>query len=555
MKNIFKKILFVLIIVSTIFYFNCETTDLDIKEDPNGLDYSKAQPDLLLNKAMLSFARFVQGMGTAGAQVTRLSYMNGRQYQNAYAATFFNEEWRLAYADVLKSIDIMKPIATSKGNSKHLAMAQVLEAYTMITLVDFFGDVPYSEALDINNLVPKPDSGASIYAKALALCDQAIVNFTSVTPTTPVNLNPANDYYYNKDWTKWIKLANTIKLKIYVQTRLVNANSMTQFNNIIASNNFISSSADDFQFRWSSTNANPDSRSPLYVDNYTPSGVTAGYQSNWLMNVMKNEKTIQDPRMRYYFYRQVNNTPVNEQDLRCSVEPIPSHYASGGHVYCRIPNNQGYWGRDHGNDEGIPPDRQKRTANGVYPAGGRFDGDNFAAISSVSVGGQGAGITTIILASTIDFWRAEMALLPGGIGDAKALMTAGIQKSLTKVRASISFDPTAVTSFVPPLSDDTTYLSQVGTMYDAAPQKLEVIIKEFFITLFGNGIDAYNAYRRTGFPRFIQPNLEPNPGVFIRSFYYPASESNTNFNMPQKTNVGVRVFWDNNPTTGFPVNN
>ena len=34
----------------------------------------------------------------------------------------------------------------------------------------------------------------------------------------------------------------------------------------------------------------------------------------------------------------------------------------------------GYWGRDHGNDEGTPPDNFTRTASGVYPAGGSFDG-------------------------------------------------------------------------------------------------------------------------------------------------------------------------------------
>jgi hypothetical protein len=102
-----------------------------------------------------------------------------------------------------------------------------------------------------------------------------------------------------------------------------------------------------------------------------------------------------------------------------------------------------------------------------------------------------------------------------------------------------------------------TYLANVSTIYDAAASsndKLNVVIKEFFITLYGNGIDAYNAYRRTGFPRDIQVNIEPNPGSFIRSFLYPASETNTNPNVPQKT-VSQRVFWDTNPQTGFPFGN
>jgi hypothetical protein len=72
------------------------------------------------------------------------------------------------------------------------------------------------------------------------------------------------------------------------------------------------------------------------------------------------------------------------------------------YVYCRIDSDQGYWGRDHGNDEGIPNDRQKRTAVGVYPAGGKFDDNTFRAINGLTLELQ-AGITPIVLASTVDF--------------------------------------------------------------------------------------------------------------------------------------------------------
>jgi hypothetical protein len=43
-------------------------------------------------------------------------------------------------------------------------------------------------------------------------------------------------------------------------------------------------------------------------------------------------------------------------------------------------------------------------------------------------------------------------------------------------------------------------------------------------------------------------------GGFIRSFLYPASEANTNLSMQQEL-VTERVFWDNNPLTGFPIGN
>ena len=73
---------------------------------------------------------------------------------------------------------------------------------------------------------------------------------------------------------------------------------------------------------------------------------------------------------------------------------------------------------------------------------------------------------------------------------------------------------------------------------------------EFFISLTGNGIDAYNSYRRNGFPRSLQPNIEPDPGQFPLSQYYPANYVNTNRNATQKSAKTVRIFWNTNgPTT------
>jgi hypothetical protein len=475
--------------------------------------------------------------------------MFGRDYQNAYSASFFNTEWEYSYRSILKNIRLMNPIAEEKGMKKHLAMGQVLEAYTMVTLVDYFGDVPYKEALDGTNLNPKLDPGKDVYAAALVLLDKAIVNFNATAKA-----DPKIDFYYSKSWAKWIKLANTIKMKIYIQTKNVDATAISKFNSLVSAGSFIGA-GEDFEFNWGTSNANPDARHPEYVNNYTPSGVGSGYQANWLMNEMRNGKSIVDPRTRFYFYRQVSDTPVSEQDLTCTVQPAPAHYLAGGHVYCRIANNAGYWGRDHGNNEGTPPDSQKRTAAGLYPAGGRFDDDSFRAINSITLGAAGQGITPIILASTVDFWRAEAALSTGGTGDAKALMLAGITKSIAKVRGFITRDKGANTARVPATTVDASYLTEVGTLYDNATAKLDVVMTEFFITLYGNGIDAYNAYRRTGFPTRLQPNIEANPGKFIRSFLYPASETGSNPNVKQKVSVGQRVFWDNNPETGFPLAN
>ena len=77
-------------------------------------------------------------------------------------------------------------------------------------------------------------------------------------------------------------------------------------------------------------------------------------------------------------------------------------------------------------------------------------------------------------------------------------------------------------------------------------EKLDMWATEFFISMAGNGIDAYNSYRRNGFPRDVQPNIEPDPGQFPLIQYYPANYVNTNKNASQRANKNERVFWNSN---------
>ena len=195
-----------------------------------------------------------------------------------------------------------------------------------------------------------------------------------------------------------------------------------------------------------------------------------------------------------------------------------------------------------------------RTLHGVYPAAGRFDDSTFEG-SLQGDGGRGAGITPIMLSSTVDFWQAEAALLGGDAPGARAAMLAGLAKSVAKVQGFVSLDPTADDSFAPDAAAVTAHADAVGAAFDLAVSNGDtdgwwnVMAQEFFVSLFGNGSDAYNFYRRTGYPTNLQPNLEPNPGGFIRSMWYPANYTNTNSNASQKTDVTQTVFWDTGATS------
>ncbi len=557
-----KKLkIFILASISLFIFNSCETTDLNLTENPNALVPLQADVEFFLNDIQVSFARTVNTFGSFGSETTRIEQMfgGGGNYQTAYSDVNFSGVWQNSYQRIIKDIRTMNPLAEEIGLNKHIGVGKVIEAYLMITLVDFFGDVPYSEAFDDANLDPKLDSGASV----LTLLDEAIANFAVESP------NLENDFYYSNNFGKWTKLANTLKMKVYIQTRLVDGGAINAFQQIVNSGNYLTDNADNFVFNYGTENVEPDSRHPGYAAEYQSTGAS-GYASTWLMDLMLNDKSIPDPRIRYYFYRQRSSIPTNPAQqselIRCAVEPIPAHYAAIGAVYCYpgYPNpasGLGYWGRDHGNREGIPPDARLITALGIYPVGGRFDDNTFQGINGIFRGALGRGITPILLSSTVDFWRAEASLF-GGSGNASTLVASGIQKSITLVRsfAARSADPTRPinTTFIPDLADDATYIAEVTARLNAAAgnaDKLDLIAKEFFISLKGNGIDAFNFYRRTGAPRNIQPHLEPNPGGFIRSHFYPANAANNNVNITQKATVTQRVFWDTNPETGFPQNN
>jgi len=447
-------------------------------------------------------------------------------------------------------------LATEQGANKHLAIMNIMKAYTLMTLVDFYGDVPFSEASNPSEFpFPTTDDGATVYAGAIALLDEASTLLGQAGPTL------ANDFFYDNDFGKWGKLLNTLKMNAYLNTRLVDSAALSKFNAIVNSGNFISSTVDDFQFKYGTSEVNPNTRHPAYGADYGVSGA-GRYRSNWLMELMLNDN---DPRIRYYFFRQINCTPgtigadgvmcaPNGPQLQCSLQTKPPHYPSTM-TFCNV--DSGYWGRDHGNDEGIPPDSFKRTAMGVYPAGGRFDDDDFDFVG-IGQGGGGAGVTPIMLASWVDLMRAEAAMASNNTGAAGTFLQSALTKSIAKVQSFGALDATATASFFPTAGDVNTFKAAVATAFNSGNtnDKWNVLANQTIVAYYGNGINPYNFYRRTGFPTTLQFNIEPSGGNFVRSFLYPADEANTNSNITQKPNVDVQVFWDNNPSSpGFPFAN
>jgi hypothetical protein len=537
-----RKIYSLMIAASMLFATSC---DLDLLDDPNAVTAATASPDFLLNRIQLDYQSFFNTVGDDGMRLTRILNQGSAQYEGAYTITSTNGYWSTAYASILSDIKFLEPLATESNFQRHLGIAKTIKAMTLMHLVDSYNDVPLTEALNgKSELNPGVTPAADVYKAALAALNEADAHFkATVSGGTP------NDYYYGRNYTKWIRLVNTLKLRYHLNLKLVDAaGSKSAIEALVTADNFLKV-GDDFVFKFGTSSADPDARHPRFAGSYTSGG--GDYMSTYFMWHITEQKGFDDPRARYYFYRQVTANPTNPAEIECLTQIAPPHYLTANFVYC-LPGQRGYWGRDHLDPDGIPPDNLKRTVWGVYPAGGRFDNNSGAPVNNPTLGAKGEGVHPIMLAAYVDFMLAEAVQTMSVAGDAKALMLSGIKKHMDYVRAfsAASQESSVINGFQATSAYNTAvtnYMAYVGNEFDAAPNKMFIIGREYWLSLFGNGVEAYNLYRRTGQPENMQPGLESNAGTFPRSFFYPNDYMVTNTKAVQKANQGVQVFWDKNP--------
>lgn len=593
MKKIYKYLLLTMLTMGTLFY-SCETTELELITSPNALSPELADPEFMLNRIQMEFVRTITIFNNESADLARIDYMFGRNYFSNLGQTTLNGVWRNLYADMFPDIAAIEALHSSDNDlSLHLGISKTLQAYLLMQMVDFLGDIVYTQA---NNPVefpnPELDDDQAVYTSALGLLDQA-AGFLNNSSGSQIPL----DLFYGNDTSKWLKLVNTLRMRANL--------TVGNYAAVLSQSNVIDDTADDFEFSYGTNELQPDTRHPDYEADYRADGANI-YQSSWLVSLMVGPagdefaafglEDTTDPRRRYYFFRQNWRTPNNYglledllglfgpvgdilvfstggdgQTLQCSIQdtPINLQFTPDEDIWCGL--YLGYWIRHHGVDEGIPPDNFLRTAVGVYPAGGSFDGreDAFPYIGeSISAsfgqsvglgkGGGGAGIEPIILASYVDFWRAEANLMLGNTAAASSNIEDGMTKSIAKVMSFGALDGSANMAEVPDATRVSGFIQSIIDQFDAADlttavdgtgfpvdkDKMDILGEQFFVAMFGGGGDAFNFIRRTGYPRTLSRNIEPNPGLFPRTFLYPGDEIGANPNVQQRTDLNTRVFWD-----------
>ena len=203
--------------------------------------------------------------------------------------------WTRMYQDVLSDLREAKRLITADETltegvkTNQLAMLDVIEVYTWGVLVNTFGNIPYTEALDDEKLFAVYDDAKTVYADIL----KKLATDISKLNTSSAGFAATEDFFYSGNVSRWIKFANTLYMRLAIVVADVD-NITAKAAIEAASPNSISASADNAVFKYLPSAPN---NNPLY-DQLVTSGRSDFIAAKDLMDVLNN---MSDPRKPQYF--------------------------------------------------------------------------------------------------------------------------------------------------------------------------------------------------------------------------------------------------------------
>lgn len=272
---------------------------LDINSNPDSPSESELNNDLIYPAVEMAYAAnvgdylrscagylaqfYAQNFGTS-------NYVVFTQFEPTQARTStFYSQFNLR---VINNADIVKTKAEAEGNWATYLAATVMMAAAYQDLIDMYGETPYSEALDLSNVMPKFDSGEEVYAGLLNDLNDAI----SKASEKPAQLTATSFLIPSGTAADWIKVANAMKLKLMMREHNV-VNVSSELAALISQNNFPTSDVE-----WAGCWANASEKAnPFYSEEFAD----WGSQKNAVLNcaVEVTMAAYGDNRLPVYFTR------------------------------------------------------------------------------------------------------------------------------------------------------------------------------------------------------------------------------------------------------------
>jgi hypothetical protein len=495
----FKRLTLGVLIATLTITSGCQQGYLDINDNPNQV--TAATPVLVLPAALSSsgsyfstsfgFLNLWMGYWNWSGNYSIATSDKNYQFTNGFNTGI----WDNAYI-ILKNYDYIDTQAATLQQPQLQAMAKIMKALHFQTLVDTYGNIPYTNALKgISTAQPSYDDATAVYEDLFKQIDAALTLFNDadrIAAQGGTVVNPgSNDIMFQGNINKWRRFANTLKLRMLLrQSEKSDRQSFIQ-------TQLATLKASTYGFILSGENA----------------AVNPGYV---------NSSGQQNP-----FYGTFGNG-VNQQ-------PVENYNIYRANKYAI----------DFYKAENDP--RLGRFYAAVAGTSSTYNATNFGTIdpqANNSVSGIGLGLISsvsqpayILTSHEAFFLQAEAAQRGWISGSAQTLYQSAITESFVNLGLTTA--------------NASTYYSQAlnNVGWDASSNKIQAIVTQKWASLNGwSPFEAWSDYRRLGVPA-VPISQDPSTSVKqipVRLFY-PQSEYNYNSavvkaqgNISQFTS---KIFW------------
>ncbi|MHB9020009.1 MAG: SusD/RagB family nutrient-binding outer membrane lipoprotein, partial [Minisyncoccota bacterium] len=271
-----KKIIFLLAII-ILGMTSCDNY-LDINKDPNSPSEENVTPSMIfpgtemnLASSYGDFLRIVGGYyAEQYAQTFGTSnYVDYSQFK--MSATRSSGTYTQLFTRTLKNLETVRQQAEKTEEWGTYLAATTLRVFTYQVLVDAYGEVPYTQALDLNNLSPEYDDGLTVYQGILGELDDALSKASSSSIVC------TNFLFGTTSADEWIKFAKALKLKLLMRMSDVK-DVQSELSALVTENDFPTSDVS-----WDDCWADETGKaSPYYQEEY------ATYFGSTQVNVVAN---------------------------------------------------------------------------------------------------------------------------------------------------------------------------------------------------------------------------------------------------------------------------
>ncbi|WP_405607982.1 SusD/RagB family nutrient-binding outer membrane lipoprotein [Polaribacter sp. Asnod1-A03] len=205
-----------ILLLTTLFVVSCDSNLVEINENPNGIEPNLADPNLLMSTVMTGLATSTTSRGYAGDTGNASQYTQKDSWADNRYDWDEGSIWSTNY-NLLRTNKVANEQAVELGLDFHEGVTLILKSMLFGNLTDYYGDIPYTDALNGNTLEgekPTYDNQETIYKAIIADLETAsgLLSGTSFD-----NVDADQDVFYAGDATKWQKLANSLALRYYMR--------------------------------------------------------------------------------------------------------------------------------------------------------------------------------------------------------------------------------------------------------------------------------------------------------------------------------------------------